>query len=273
MKQTRKAAVAATTSPMVDMTRPRAERPLIGLDIEEWRGELDLSKYQAQYALGFRNSNHYNNMCWAPILPVPIEILLRLYEESPIVPGWDMFKLKELFELMYSPYLEPFVGSREETFAKVDLGTRFTKLFDRSSARHYQWLRDDPKKSASDLSTYSDVECILSKLKQVENPGETLERIAKRVWQLRGVNLDSVCPIPTLEQPPTRRKTGRKSGKPLSQTVPMAKAKPKLRVVPSVPGKPARKVASKSAAPVKTTKVKASARPMKRIAKKRTPNG
>lgn len=199
---------------LVDLTKPRSQRPMRGLDIEEWRGELNLSKYDAQYALGFRNSNHYNSMCHEPVLPFVIEVLIRLYEENPIERGWKRYTLRELFDLMYGQYLLPFEGHKAKTFAKVDLGSRFCKLFDRSSARHYQWLQSDASKTSNELSTYADVECVLAKLKQVDNPGEVLERIVKKCWALRGVSLDSAHPIPTLENPPTRQKTGRKgSGK------------------------------------------------------------
>lgn len=56
------------------------------------------------------------------------------------------------------------------------------------------------------------IECILSKLKQVDDPREVLERVAKKVWALRGVDLDTEFRIPTPEHPPTREKTGRKPG-------------------------------------------------------------
>ena len=184
---------------------------MVGLDIEDWRSELGLSKYQAQHALGFRNSNHYNTMCLQPNLPVVLELLIRIYDESPIALGWGKYSLKELFQIMYGDTLDLFVGGKQETHAKVDLGTRFTKIFDRSPARQYQWLEEDRKRNESELNAYSVIECILSKLKQVDDPKETLERAAKKVWLLRGVDLDSEYRVPSLENPPFRQKTGRKS--------------------------------------------------------------
>jgi len=198
--------------PQVDLSKPRAQRPMMGLDIEEWRGEHNLSKYDAQYALGFRNSNHYNKMCALPLLPEALELLIRLYEEVPRERGWARYSIKELFHLMYDPALEPFVGTELETWARVDLGTRFAKIFGRSSARQYQWLSDDRRRNDTDLPAYAVIECILSKLKQVDDPREVLERVAKKVWAMRGVDLDVEFRVPTPDFPPTREKTGRKPG-------------------------------------------------------------
>ena len=198
----------------VDMTKPRDKRPMIGFDIEQWRGENKLSKYKAQVALGFRNSNHYNKMCRSRLLPFATELIIRLYDEHPYALGWDKFMLRELFDLMYGSALRPFRGSPMETYAKVDLGARFCMLFGRSKGRHYQWLDDKATKNTDILAAYSDVETILSKLKQLENPGQVLERLASNVYRLRGMDLDAQCPVPTLANPPRRQKTGRKARTP-----------------------------------------------------------
>ena len=63
---------------VVDVTLPRSRRPMIGLDIEEWRAELALSKFEAQHALGFRNSNHYNKICSRDLLPFELASVLLL---------------------------------------------------------------------------------------------------------------------------------------------------------------------------------------------------
>lgn len=242
---------AASTRMMVDMSKPRSERPMVGLDIEAWRAELGLSKYDAQYALGFRNSNHYNRMCLSQLLDPQLELLLRLFDEHPYPRGWQRLELKELFQMMYGQYLEPFKGTRFEKFASVDLGTRFTKLFNRSSARQYEWLGDDPKRNEDDLKANAVIECILCKLRQMDNPAEVLERVGRRVWALRGIDLDSLHRIPTPDFPPSREKTGRKSQQ---SKLPQGAAKGpllpgKLRR-PSVSGKGTSKAARAAAKPV-----------------------
>ena len=55
--------VGSLTNVIVDPSKPRSRRPLMGYDIEQWRGEQGLSKFKAQAALGFRNANHYNKIC------------------------------------------------------------------------------------------------------------------------------------------------------------------------------------------------------------------
>jgi hypothetical protein len=210
---------------VIDMTKSRSERRMIGFDIEQWRGEHKLSKYEAQTALGFRNSNHYNKMCGVEELPPTIELLIRLYDEKPIP---EKYTLRELFELMYADALKPFMGTALETFAKVDLGSRFTKMFGRSPERRYQWLEEQKTKNSGDVSAYSDVDRVLSKLKDFEDPKEVLERLAKRVWALRGVDLDIEMPIPTLRNPPQRKKTGRK-GRPAEEVLEEKRAKEEAR--------------------------------------------
>jgi hypothetical protein len=198
----------------VDMTKPRDRRPMIGFDIEQWRGENRLSKYDAQFALGFRNSNYYNKMCNSQLLPLATELIIRLYDEHPHARGWNRFALRELFDLMYGDALKPFKGRPDETYAKVDLGSRFCRLFGRSPGRHYQWLEAPGTRNTEELAAYADVATILAKLKQFERPGEVIERLAVKAYQLRGVNLDAEFPVPTLQHPPRREKTGRKPRSP-----------------------------------------------------------
>ncbi|HWS26705.1 MAG TPA: hypothetical protein VN259_09075 [Xanthomonadales bacterium] len=229
----------------------------MGYDIEQWRGELGLSKFKAQAALGFRNANHYNKICQMPVIPASIEIIVRLYLEYPKAPGWKKFTQQELFDLMYGDKLAAFEGRSDYTAAKVDLGNRFTRLFDRSSSRKYNWLREDTQGDREFGGAYSDVETILTILKEIPNPKEVFERVAGQVLALRGVNLDTEHRIPTPEMPPTRRKTGRKA---TSLRRPTAPAKAQLTAKAAKPAsvKPAAKTPAKdkvaARSPTKTAK-------------------
>ncbi len=244
---------------MVDLSRPRSARSMVGLDIEEWRASVGLSKYDAQNALGFRNSNHYNRMCESSLLDPQLELLIRLYEESPCARGWKRFGLQELYLLMYGKDLETFKGTRYEKYAAVDLGTRFCKMFNRSSARQYQWLGSDMQRNESELNANAVIECILAKLYQVDDPKEVLERLAKKVWLLRGEDLDLEYRVPTLSMPPSREKTGRKSkvggtSAPRAAKAPKvkaekSKARPKAAPAKKVNAPAVKKVAAKKAAP------------------------
>lgn len=246
-------AVSKSTSVVIDPSKPRSRRPLMGYDIEQWRGELGLSKFKAQAALGFRNANHYNKICLLPVIPESIEIIIRLYLEHPRAPGWEKFSLQELFNLMYGEQLALFEGRPDYTAAKVDLGNRFTRLFNRSPSRKYNWLRDDGSSGDREFGgAYSDVETILTILKDIEDPKEVFERVACQVFALRGVNIETEHRIPTLDLPPTRRKTGRK-----------ATVRPPIkRMTRSVRAKPTPKPVAKKVAP------KAAKKAGKRVAKK-----
>jgi hypothetical protein len=191
----------------VDMTKPRDKRPLTGLDIEQWRGETGLNKYDATHALGFRNTNHYNEECRKELLRLETELLLRIYMQYPGPRDWSRFQLPELFDLMYGDYLRPFIGTELETWARVDLAERFTRLFGKSPARQYEWL-NTKKEKASSANAFIDV--ILSKLKAVPDPRTVLENTARQCLALRGDDLDTMYPIPTPSNPPTRAKTGRR---------------------------------------------------------------
>lgn len=111
---------------------------------------------------------------------------------------------------MYSDVILAFSGSNLEVYARVDLRKRFTKMFGRSISRGYQWLESGKCRDENELNTYAPMECILSKLKEFKDPSEVINRVAKKTWSLRGVDLDSEFPIPSLAQPPVRQKTGRK---------------------------------------------------------------
>lgn len=264
--------------PIIDLTKPRSQRPMTGLDIEQWRAERGMDKYGAQYALGFRNSNHYNKMCLEPILPPALELLIRLYEASPLIPGpgWAKYSLPQLFDLMYGDVMKQFEGTSHQVYAKVDLGTRFTKIFGRSSARQYQWIGDDPKRNDPEINAYSVMDCILCKLHEVTDPKPLLEQVARKLWLLRGVDLDSEFRVPSAEHPPTREKTGRKSKMALGTRKPPVRpravaAKP-TAVKSAVPQKAKAPAAKKTPAAKQKTPLKALKAAEKSRAKKNTKN-
>ncbi|MDF2461941.1 MAG: hypothetical protein K0Q43_176 [Ramlibacter sp.] len=206
--------------PRPDVTIPRSQRTMGGLDIEEWRGGWKLSKFDAEAALGFRSTTLYNQACSLPVLPVTTEILIRLYDEKPEPSPWSRLSFRSLFDLMYKRYLDQFDG-RDFERAKVDLQARFTVMFGRSTTRAYSWLpdNDDSSNLPQQASSYADVERILCKLTQWDDPAGVFERVASRSLQLRGVDIDELFPIPTRDRPPERGRPGRKPA-PVLETTP-----------------------------------------------------
>ncbi len=206
-----KAAKKVAAAINIDMSKPIAMRPLKGLDIEQWVWSAGLSKHEAHFALGFRNANHYSLMCKRGMLPVTLEVLIRLYYRFPDARGWGKFTTREIYDRLYRNYEEAFeAGSKQRLHAQVDLGSRFCKLFGRSVARQYEWIRD--AKPEGDGQQYAEIDAILAKLHEVDKHTDAalmFEEVALMVGKLRGIDIDAMYPIPTPDSPPSRKKVGR----------------------------------------------------------------
>jgi hypothetical protein len=199
MKTSIKSAISSLT---IDMRLQASHRPMTGFDIEAWRGDNNLSKFKVQNAFGCRDSNHYNLLCGIELLPIEVELLLRLYMEKPSPIGWEFYTMKELFMLMYKNEINDFSHHSSEVHAIVDLRKRFTKIFGRSTSRSYSWLENSLTFDETELATYAVLECILSKLKDFEDPTLILNEISTRIWMLRGVDLEVEYPVPSLSKLP-----------------------------------------------------------------------
>lgn len=187
-------------------------RPLVGRDIDEWRTANGLSMRNAVHCLGI--ADYKNKLLSQKPLEYSLELLIRLYYENPGPGVWPQKRLSIawLFEQMYGDLLEKFIGTEHEVTARVDLQARFAKLFGRSKGRAYRWL--DPKETNASISdkTQETIQEILSKLSQLKNPGATLERLGSFVWALRGEDINTEFPIPSLRHPPRRERRGRRPG-------------------------------------------------------------
>lgn len=252
--------------PRPDPTVHRAYRPLSGLDIEDWRGTHKLSKFDAEAALGFRSVIAYNRECRREVLPIRTEILLRLYEKRPENYPWTRLSFKTLFQQMYGEFIDRFNDPEVQLRARADLEARFTVLFGRSPTRGYAWLRGGDEQAGrkgvkDEPSSYATIERILQKLTQWDNPGEMFETIATQSLKLRGIDIDEIFPIPTLERPPQRGRPGRKPrgevveipAAPREKRPPPAKAAAVKKATPTPPAPVKRVIAAKSPAPAKKT--------------------
>lgn len=188
------------------------DRPLTGDDIEAWRMQHGLSMDDAAYALGIAN---YKKKASSPeVIEYALELLMRLYDESPKHGVWplDRITMQYLFESMYGAQLAVFTGTEHAVTARVDLQTRFAKLLGRSKGRAYRWLDRNEIDASINNRTQESVQSILGKLSQLKSPGATLERLGALIWRLRGEDIDTLHPIPTLKHPPRREKRGRRPG-------------------------------------------------------------
>lgn len=231
-------------------------RALTGQDIMRFVGRHGLRKDDVMYYLGITN---YTKKCSEPILPYALDLLMRLYDENPCPPPWpmDRIDMPELFEVMYGEKLAAFRGTEFEVQARVNLQNRFSKLLGRSKGRAYKWLLSEEAMTGQTVKTLSDVFGVLGKLTQCEDPGATLERLGKLVWSYRGVDIDQLFPIPTLESPPRREKRGRRP-------------KPKTEAPQKAAGKTSRKKAidTKKISAGNGGRVRVSSTPVKRRGKK-----
>ena len=232
------------------------QRPLKGPDIESWRTRHGLNMDDASYALGI--ANYKKKLSTPGLLDFSLELLMRLYDENPQHGSWPRARigLRDLFEALYGDALIAFKGTDHQVTARVDLQERFAKLFGRSKGRAYRWLDENGVDASITSKSQDVVQFILANLSQVEDPASTFERLGSFVWKLRGEDIDQLCPIPTLQNPPVREKRGRKKGSKIRSDgqarrviAPMVKVKLQVKEIPRI----ARPASKKRVTKVKKT--------------------
>lgn len=239
-----------------DNTEDISARPMSGQDLWRFRSRHQLQTHDAIYALGIQNSAIYNKLSKisAPDkLPFVLEMLIRLYDRHPGHAPWGEVTAMQAFERVYGEHQRMFRGTSHEKEARLALYRRFTALFGRSVFTAYRWLESDGKGKQA-------VNKIFQKLLTLENPRKVLEDIAKLMYRVRGVDLDQMCPLPTLENPPAPRRRG-----------PLPKAEREAQVAAAFASAAAKPVAKKvkKAAPAKAPKpIAKPSKPVKRPAAK-----
>jgi|GEM_PF-4514361 len=183
----------------------------VGTDIEHWRNLHQLDETSAAFALGLKNYKIAAQQT-QPIA-YTVELLMRLYNEQPGFGVWpkNQLTIETLFQSLYGPNCEIFLGTPHAVTARVDCQARLGKLFGRSKSRMYRWLNKTKQLGAvfSDATGIS-TQIILSKLSQFEDAAGTLERLARLTYQLRGEIIDVTTPVPTSNCPPQRKTRGPK---------------------------------------------------------------
>lgn len=240
-----------------DNTEDISARPLSGQDLWRFRSRHQLQTHDAIYALGIQNSAIYNKLSKITSpdkLPFVLEMLIRLYDRHPGHAPWGEVTAMQAFDRIYGEHQRMFRGTSHEKEARLALYRRFTALFGRSVFTAYRWLESDGKGKQA-------VNKIFQKLLTLENPRKVLEDIAKLMYRVRGVDLDQMCPLPSLENPPAPRRRGPLSKKEREAQAAAAFAAAAPAAQPSA--KKAQKVA-----PVKASAKKPSAKSAKRAAEK-----
>lgn len=197
-------AFLAVTWP-IDTSADISARPMAGSDIERFRARHHLRLEDTTYALALGSSAKFNVACRLPALPFTLELLIRIYDESPSHPPWGEFTPQAAFEMMYGSAVRDFAGSPVANEAWLDLSARFAGGIGRSRFAALRWIK-------SGGNARAEVSKILGKLSSMNAPRETLERLARLMYTARRHNFDSLYPMPSLAHPPAPRRRGPKKG-------------------------------------------------------------
>lgn len=185
----------------IDTSVDASKRPLVGLDIIHFRGRHSLQNSEVINALCIQNSATYNEVVREGILEYSMELLLRLYDDYPSGAPWKTIKPSQAFDLMYGEILEKFRNTPYEKDAKLALVNRFTSAMGRSVFTGYRWMKYGGESKRG-------ITKIFAKLSVLDNPRGVLEKFARMMFKVRGLDFDQLHPIPTLENPPQPKPRG-----------------------------------------------------------------
>lgn len=197
-----------------------SRRPMIWRDLAEFSARHGRTAADMTYDLALLTSHAYTKKTERrTVVDFDLELLVRLYDMYPSSCSWVRPDVSEMFERLYGKHLKTFSPALEPV-ARLALGRRYARMLGRVDTAQYRWLSDGGQITRR-LSN------ILAKIDEVsklgKDPLELLESLAKRVWELRGVDIELEYPVPTkdsvLKPPGTRgrRMTIDKVQKPLVQ--------------------------------------------------------
>ena len=189
----------------IDTLLDVSKRPMAGKDVERFQARHGLSISDTIYALCIQNSAKFNQICRLPALPFTLELLIRLYDESPSHTPWAQVTPQASFEALYGNVARDFVGSDLAKDVRLALYRRFSGALGRSIYTAYRWVQGYG-------NAKSQVVKIFGKLMKTKDSRETLERLARLMYRTRGLDLDQMYPMPSLESPPLRRRRGPRAG-------------------------------------------------------------
>ena len=194
----------------VELLKPWSERPLTGLDVDTLCKRFDLNASEFAAALGLQNRFEFAKMLRSSkVVPFDVEMLCRLYDESPSPAPWRKYGADQVFKLMYGTFIDQVCeleGDEDRDYIEIQFTKRFTAALDRSSSTAYRWML---KKEGSGARLVIDL--LLRKIMSMPDPREVLERISTLVHRVRGGDFELRGPAPVPGAP--RSKRGRASGR------------------------------------------------------------
>lgn len=185
-----------------------ALRPMVGQDIERFASRHHLQKVDVIYALCIQGSAQYNTILREDSIPFATELLIRLYDKVPGHAPWKNVSAEEAFEILYGDVLRKFAGTEHEKEARLALYRRITACFGRSVYTAYRWLESGGAESTKRGNSKRTIQKVFAKLSVLDNPREVLEAIARQMLKVRKIDLDVTYPLPTLENPPVKKRRG-----------------------------------------------------------------
>lgn len=185
-----------------ELLKPWTERPFTGRDVDALCKSFDLNASEFASALGLQNRFAFSKLLRSTrVVPFDVEMLCRLYEESPSPAPWRAYEADQVFKAMYSGMIDDFVSSGgERAHAEMVFSKRFTSALDRSSSTAYRWME-----KAEGGGSRLVIELLLRKVMSVPEPRMTLERLSTLVHRVRGGDFERRAPIPDPTAPRSLR--------------------------------------------------------------------
>ncbi|OUM00700.1 hypothetical protein [Variovorax sp. JS1663] len=193
-----------------ELLKPWSERPLTGRDVDTLCKRFDLNSTEFAAALGLQNRFAFAKLLRSSkVIPFDVEMLCRLYDESPSPAPWRRYEADEVFRAMYGPLIDLVSkpgDDEDRSYVEMQYSKRFTSALDRSSSTAYRWMEKTEGSGARLV-----IELLLRKLMSMPNPREALERMSTIVHRVRGGDFETRGPAPLPGVPRSRR--GRASGR------------------------------------------------------------
>ncbi|KWT65023.1 MULTISPECIES: hypothetical protein [unclassified Variovorax] len=193
-----------------ELLKPWSERPLTGRDVDTLCKRFDLNASEFASALGLQNRFAFAKLLRSSkVIPFDVEMLCRLYDESPSPAPWRKYEADEVFRLLYGPLIDQvsIAGDAEDRHhVEMQYSKRFTSALDRSSSTAYRWMEKSEGSGARLV-----IDLLLRKIMSMPNPLEALERVSTVVHRVRGGDFETRGPAPIPGAP--RSKRGRASGR------------------------------------------------------------
>jgi hypothetical protein len=181
------------------------ERPLIWRDLEDFRSRHNRTISDVVYDLALLTTHNYaKNAAKRTMMPVDLEILIRLYDRYPSSCAWHRVDVRETFEVLYGAMIAGF-PEQLQTTAHLACARRYSVLVGRADTAQYRWLKGESQISRRLTNLLAKVMEI--KTTNVESR-EVFEAVAVRTWALRGIDINERVPLPTLQsvqKPPGTR--------------------------------------------------------------------